>query len=106
MERSPTAERLFNDVHDWVTRSAGTSYNAVQRISQELIEWADKVIVMEQHHFEKVIEITPEAVEKFVILGIEDRYYRFSPELVGRLIIEMSKRFNLDAWIKTKFLSH
>lgn len=103
MERSPTAEMLFKDVPGWNTRSAGTNINAVQRISTEFINWAENIITMETHHYEEIIKMVPEAAPKITVLGIEDRYYRFSPALVGRLIIEMSKRFELDHWVKNKF---
>ena len=102
-ERSPTAEMLFKDVPGWTTRSAGTNKDAVQRISQELVNWSDKIIAMETHHYEEIIRMDPEAASKVNVLGIEDRYYRCSPELLGRLIIGMSKRFELDSWVKKKF---
>ena len=103
MERSPTAEMLFKDVPGWTTKSAGTSINAIQKISKNLIEWADNIIVMESHHYEIIIKMVPDAGSKLVVLGIEDQYYRCSPQLVGLLIVELSKRFSLNEWIKTKF---
>ena len=94
---------LFKDYPRWITKSAGTNINAVQRISLELINWADKIIVMEAHHYEEIINMETEAALKINVLGIEDRYYRCSPALVGKVIIEMSKRFELDTWVKKKF---
>ena len=104
MERSPTAEMLFKDYPSWITDSAGTNINAVQRISLELINWADKIIAMESHHYEAIIKMKEDAALKINVLGIEDRYYRCSPALIGKLIVEMSKRFELDTWVKKKFL--
>jgi predicted protein tyrosine phosphatase len=103
MERSPTAEILFKDVPGWITKSAGTSINAIQNVTMDLIDWADNIIVMESRHYETIIKMAPDTSSKVVVLGIEDQYYRCSPQLVGRLILEMSKRFSLNEWIKTKF---
>ena len=102
-ERSPTAEMVFKDVSGWNVKSAGTEENAVQRVSEELLDWADKIVVMENKHYEKIMKISPEAVSKVLVLGIEDKYYRCSPELIGLLIVQMSKRFSLDQWVKNKF---
>ena len=103
MDRSPTSEMLFQDVPGWNTRSAGTYINAVQRISRKLINWSDTIVVMEPHHYEEISRMAPKATQKIIVLGIEDTYDRCSPELVGRLIIEMSRRFKLEEWIKKKF---
>lgn len=102
-ERSPTAEILFKDVPGWTVKSAGTEDNAVQIVTKELIDWADKIVVMENIHYEKIMKIAPDIVSKILVLGIEDKYNRCSPELIGRLIIQMSKRFQLDDWVKSKF---
>lgn len=102
-ERSITAEILFRDVTGWIVKSAGTKKNAVQIITPELLNWAYKIIVMENTHYEKIIELAPDTFSKILVLGIKDEHYFFSPELVGRIIIELSKRFQLDGWVKTKF---
>jgi predicted protein tyrosine phosphatase len=83
-------------VSDWTVKSAGTEKNVVQKITPELLQWADKIVVMENKHSEKIIKLAPDIVSKVLVLGIEDKYYRNSPELIGRLIIQMSKRFQLD----------
>jgi hypothetical protein len=57
---------------------------------------------MEKRHYETIIKMVPDASSKVVVLGIDDQYYRCSPKLVGLLIVEISKKFSLDKWIKTK----
>ena len=47
-ERSPTAEMVFKDVPGWETKSAGTSLDAVVPVSRELIDWADRIVVMQE----------------------------------------------------------
>ena len=49
-ERSPTAEMVFKDVPGWETKSAGTSPDAVVPVSRELIDWADRIVVMQSRH--------------------------------------------------------
>ena len=102
-ERSPTAERVFRDVPGWETRSAGTMGGADVPVSKHLIDWADRIIVMENHHLEKLVEMSPTCFRKTQVLGIQDYYYRCSPELIGLLIIKMSALFPLDEWVKQKF---
>lgn len=101
-ERSPTAEQVFKDVPNWIVKSAGTEIDAVRSLTQDLLEWADMIIVMENHHMNKVLEIY-DVSSKIHVLEVEDRYYRCSPELIGLLINKMSRIFPLDDWAKMKF---
>lgn len=103
MERSPTAEMVFKDVPGWTVKSAGTSPDATIPITRELITWADRVVVMESKHMEKITELSRMAFRKTLVLGIKDIYYRCSPTLVGLLIMKMGALFPLDDWIKSKF---
>ena len=100
MERSPTAEMVFRDVPRWEVKSAGTSNTATIPVSKELIDWADKIIVMQRHHMEKLLELSPMSNSKILVLGVEDVYNRFSPQLIDVLIIKMSALFPLDDWVK------
>ena len=103
MERSPTAEMVFKDVPGWIVKSAGTSPDSVVPITRALIDWADRVVVMETQHMEKIIELSRMAFRKTLVLGIDDIYYRCSPTLIGLLIMKMGALFPLDDWIKAKF---
>ena len=102
-ERSPTAEMIFKDVPGWETKSAGTSDEATVPVTRELIDWADRIIAMESHHMERLVEISPKCYTKTLFLGVDDVYYRCSPTLIGLLILKMSALFPLDDWIKNKF---
>ena len=64
--------------------SAGTSVEAKYQVSADLLEWADKVFVMEQSqrrylnaHFAHSLKD-----KKIVCLNIPDRYGYMQPELV------------------------
>lgn len=103
MERSPTAEMVFKDVPMWETKSAGTSLDAVVPVSKELIDWADRIVVMQSHHMERIVELSPKAFQKTLVLSVDDIYYRCSPRLIGLLIMKMGALFPLDEWIKIKF---
>lgn len=46
--RSPTVETIFADLPDTDTASAGTSPDADNMLTGELIEWADTIFVMER----------------------------------------------------------
>ncbi|MGW8191741.1 hypothetical protein [Sphingomonas hankookensis] len=48
--RSPTAEAMFGDLPDTETVSAGTSPDADNVLTGELVEWADTIFVMERVH--------------------------------------------------------
>ena len=104
LERSPTAELVFRDVPGWETRSAGTSPDAVTPLTRELITWADRVIVMESRHMDRVVELSRMAFRKTLVLGSKDVYYRCSPTLIGLLIMKMGALFPLDDWIQHKFV--
>jgi predicted protein tyrosine phosphatase len=101
-ERSPTAEQVFKDVPNWIVKSAGTEIDAMKPLTQLLLEWADVIFVMETRHKDKVLKIS-NVSSKIHVLDIEDRYYRCSPELIGLLILKMSRIFPLEDWIKIKF---
>jgi len=83
IDRSPTAEIYFKKEYD--TKSCGTMDSAPTKISKELIDWADKVFCMEDKHYQKVIEIEPEAESKTIVLCIEDIYIRGEQKLKEKL---------------------
>ena len=47
-DRSPTAEELFRISSEYEARSAGTGAFAVQKVSQELNDKADKIFAMSE----------------------------------------------------------
>ena len=83
MSRSRTAEVLF-EAHPRVEAlSAGTHRTAVVQVSEELVAWADRIIVMEDHHRQTLAERFPTLVaEKPVIcLAIPDEYMPLADDL-------------------------
>jgi predicted protein tyrosine phosphatase len=93
-DRSPTAEDLFRNSKEYEAKSAGTHAFAAQRVSQELIDWADKIFVMseleDQHltFLETNFNLTSKAVYD---LDIPDRYERGSQELINLLASQLPR---------------
>lgn len=50
---------MFSSVEGLEVRSAGTRWTARNRVSRELIDWADKIFVMEEEHKKHIIENRP-----------------------------------------------
>jgi predicted protein tyrosine phosphatase len=48
--RSPTAEQLYADTPRLEGRSAGLNNDAEVAVTPELLEWADRIFVMERNH--------------------------------------------------------
>lgn len=92
IDRSTTGEDIFKDQPGLDVKSAGTEDWATIPISKELIEWADIIFCMEDHHRQKVLQMNPKEAGKTVVLDIPDHWIRGDPELVKL--------------IKTKVLKH
>ncbi len=67
--------------------SAGTSVEAECQVSADLLEWADRVFVMEQSQRKYLNAHFAHSVKdkKIVCLNIPDRYGYMQPELVTML---------------------
>ena len=67
--------------------SAGTNNDAVTPLSSELVEWADKIFVMENTHKEKLQKRFRSSLngKKIICLGIPDNFSYMDPELVAIL---------------------
>ena len=87
LQRSPTAEDLFQGWKGvWQTKFAGIM-PALGRnsLTQELVDWADVIVAMEQHHAEYIqtnFRLTP---IKIRVLNVPDRCARNDPVLVREL---------------------
>ena len=95
--RSPTAEALFLNSRFYEAKSAGTDQNAVVRISQTLIDWADLVFVMsekEDGHLTFIRSNFSLKGKRICDLDIPDNYDRNDPELIG-LVRRRVKNFLL-----------
>lgn len=85
--RSPTAEQLFAEHAGVECQSAGTSNDADNPITIELVEWAELICVMEKQHKSKLSSRFKQALagKRVVCLDIPDNYKFMDPKLVGIL---------------------
>lgn len=85
--RSPTAEKVWRNHPLLSVRSAGTSPNARHPVSEEDLQWAQTIFVMEEKHksrllaeFGRILEHKP-----IHVLDIPDEYQYMDPDLVAEL---------------------
>ncbi|MDZ7705558.1 MAG: hypothetical protein U5L04_13870 [Trueperaceae bacterium] len=86
--RSPTAEDMFAGSEHYNARSAGTHPHAEQRVSQDMIDWADRVFVMSERtdgHKTFLENNFDVGGAEIYDLDIPDVYGRGDPTLVERL---------------------
>ena len=85
--RSPTAEQIFSEMPGLDVLSAGTNHDAVTPLTSELVEWADKIFVMENTHREKLRKRFRSSLKgrKIICLGIPDDFSYMDPNLVAIL---------------------
>jgi predicted protein tyrosine phosphatase len=85
--RSPTAEVVFSAYEGMEVMSAGTSSDAENLVSIDLIEWADLVFAMENIHRRRLLRQFGPALrtKKVVVLGIPDDFSYMDTELIGIL---------------------
>ena len=91
--RSPTAEHIFADIPGINTMSAGTNRDAEEPLTDELVEWADFIFVMERPHRNKLQKKHRAALKdkRLVVLGIPDDYEFMDPQLVRLLETKMQR---------------
>ncbi|MGE9311724.1 hypothetical protein ACLOAU_08760 [Niabella sp. CJ426] len=85
--RSATADTIFREDKRFEVRSAGTDKTANTVLSQEILGWADSIIVMERHHRNHIRKHFPDVYQnkKIVCLYIPDDYDYMQPELIEML---------------------
>ena len=90
--RSPTAEARFDGHEQVQTLSAGVNPDADVPVSAELIEWADRIYVMERAHRDNLNARFGEALrgKRVTCLGIPDRYEYMQPQLIEVLRHKLS----------------
>jgi predicted protein tyrosine phosphatase len=112
--RSPTAAALFKNSDRYVAKSAGTSAKARVKITAGMINWADKIFVMEKRHaaiiqqnYRDIIQdrcSSGEAIAKanaplpptIITLHISDDYQYMQPELIDMLESRLAEYLDLD----------
>ena len=86
-KRSRTAEYIFKNDSRFNIRSVGLSPKAERKISENDLNWASLVFVMENKQREKVREIYKHLqLPKIEILNISDDYEFMDEELVDMLV--------------------
>ena len=92
--RSPTAEGLFSVSDKYEAKAAGIAPVAVIKITQELIDWADKIFVMSEQvdkHLTFLRNNFDIKDKEVYDLDIDDIYGRDNPELIKILKEKLSK---------------
>jgi len=89
-QRSPTAAGIYNEM-GYQTRFAGTHGIGEQALTRKDLEWADKIIVMEDMHRDFISRNFPRqhARADLTVLGIPDIYLRNDPELISEIEAKM-----------------
>jgi predicted protein tyrosine phosphatase len=82
--RSITAERLYRGFKGYEVLSVGTERGARTRVTQEYIEWADIIFVMEPQHLQRLRSKFKPALagKRLICLQIPDSYGAMSLELM------------------------
>lgn len=85
--RSPTAEQVFADHLGLECDSAGLNNDAANPVTDELVEWAELIFVMEKSHRTKLGKRFRKSLgsRRVVCLDIPDDYEFMDPALVELL---------------------
>jgi len=86
-KRSATAERIFGKDPALDVRSAGTSDEALVRVNQRMLDWADVVFIMDEEQRRGLARLFPDhaAVSGAISLEIADEFQFLDPELISLL---------------------
>jgi predicted protein tyrosine phosphatase len=81
--RSPTAEWMFHGCSDYEVMSAGTARGARTVITQEHIDWADLIFLMEGSQLQHLRQRFGKGIKgkRLICLQIPDQYGAMSLEL-------------------------
>ena len=90
INRSRTAEDLFNGSDEYEAKSAGLIEHdeGGQVVTQELVDWADRIFVMDEtndQHRTRLTRMFEMRGKEVSVLGIPDRYGRGEQVLVKLL---------------------
>jgi len=83
-QRSPTAEQIFASDPRFEVASAGTSADADNPLTPDLVAWADIIFVMEKQHRRKLATGFRTSLKhaRVICLDIPDNYAFMAPQLV------------------------
>jgi predicted protein tyrosine phosphatase len=89
VDRSPTAEDLYRGDERYEVRSAGIAPFATEPVTRDLLLWADRIFVMNEHEDQHrtLLKIRfPDVDRPVVDLDVQDRWHRGDPQLVALLL--------------------
>ncbi|WP_152392366.1 low molecular weight protein tyrosine phosphatase family protein [Paenibacillus guangzhouensis] len=91
--RSLTAEKIFDEIHGYEVRSAGTEEGARIKVTAGLIGWSDMIFVMEKKHSRRLRDKFAYAIEnkRLICLDIPDDYRFMDEELIEILKSSVSE---------------
>ena len=93
IQRSPTFEKWFRENRpEYDVRSTGTAYGYPFRMNGELLEWADRIFLMDLEQEMFVAVKFPEFLHKTEIVGCKDRYERESEKLYNLIKYWVAKK--------------
>jgi len=96
-KRSRTAEYIFKNDDRFNIRSAGLSPKSNRKISENDLNWADLVFVMESEHRSKIRELYRQLeLPKIEVLNISDDYEFMNIELVQLLTEKINEILRID----------
>jgi predicted protein tyrosine phosphatase len=82
--RSATAHKIYENDYRFEVKSAGTDKTANTRLTEEILNWAESIVVMEKHHRNYIRKHFPEIykIKRIVCLYIPDEYEYLQTELI------------------------
>lgn len=92
VDRSRTAEDLYENDPRFEVKSCGVAPFAQVVVTRDLLDWADRVFVMnesEDHHVTAIRRRFPSLSKDVIDLDIEDRWKRGHPELVSLIVARL-----------------
>lgn len=91
--RSPTAEKIYKKRKDISVKSAGLFSDAFVTVSQDIVDWADLIFVMEKNQQNKIIKKFKNVYNKkpVINLNISDDYEYMEPTLIELLSHKLSR---------------
>jgi len=73
LNRSPAFEKYFLlNKTQYEVKSCGTSYGYPNRLTKEILEWADKIYIMDLEQEMAISRRFPEYLNKVEIIGVSD----------------------------------
>ena len=85
--RSATANKIYEGDDRFEVKSAGTDKTANTVLTEEILNWADSIVVMENHHRNHIRKHFPNIYQnkRIVCLYIPDDFDYMQTELIGIL---------------------